>query len=403
MKVPWASLDERLEVLADMGRRIEARREDFLEALALDIGQAVKVTSEEIRLTVEHLSTMEEEASLLEGREPYGLVGAIFPYDGPTVMFARWGGAALLGGNRLRFSFSSLTPRVAQLMEEVCQPWKDVVEVVIGKDNREFGWDCVEDPDVRVFFVSGSREVGRVYAQAIDEFDKVIFAGPGGMPPILVFSGASVERAAVFAARRAFLNGGQYCTTIKRALVHKDLLDPFVEALLEEVDKIKVGDPMDPQVDYGPIKAERTRVLFERGLECVKGTLIRGGPPEGEWIFPTVVLAREIPDIEVFGPFLAVKAMGSDRAMVEEAVRTGYPLIAYAFGPPPLGSKGRLEALYGRVYWDPEFLYLSPRDPFGGRRDSGWVLEKRGAMIIRKGGPIVYVEELTRPVSGSSG
>ncbi len=397
MKSPWAPLDERLEVLKEMGKRIRACCEDFQEALALDIGQAVKVSGEEIRLTVEHLFTMDEEAGLLGDRVPYGLVGAIFPYDGPTVMFARWGGAALLGGNKLRFSLSSLTPRAAQIMGEVCQPWKEAVELVVGKDNREFGWECVEDPEVRVFFISGSGEVGRIYARAIDEFDKVIYAGPGGMPPVLVFSKADVDKAATFAARRAFLNGGQYCTTIKRALVHGSLVRPFLEALITEAEKIKVGDPLDPEVDYGPIKAKRTKVLFEQALERIKGTLLLGGPPEGDWIKPTVVYTKEIPDIEVFGPYIAVKAMGSDQAIVEEAVRTRYPLIAYAFGPPPLGAKGRLEALYGRVYWDPEFLYLSPRDPFGGRRDSGWVLERRGTMIIRKDGPIVYVKELTRP------
>ena len=397
MVVPWAPLEERLEVLREMAGRMETREKDFQEALARDIGQAVKVTREEIRLSVKHLATMEEEVPCLEGRVPYGLVGAIFPYDGPTVMFARWVGAALLGGNTVRFSLSSLTPGVVEIMEEICQPWSEVVELVKGKDNREFGWECVEDPRVRVFFISGSGEVGRAYAHVIEHFDKVIYAGPGGMPPVLVFSKADVEKAARFAARRAFLNGGQYCTTIKRALVHRSLVRPFLEALLDETEKIKVGDPMDPQVDFGPIKAARTRVLFERALESIKGTLLTGGPPEGEWIKPTVVYTREIPDIEVFGPFLAVKAGDSDDAIVREASWTRFPLIAYAFGSPPLGGKGRLESVYGRVYWDPEFLYLNPRDPFGGRRDAGWVLERKGEIVFRKGGALVYVEELTRP------
>ncbi len=398
MAVPWALLEERLEVLKEMAGRMEARERDFQEALARDIGQAVKVTSQEIRLSVKHLATMEEEVPQLEGRGPYGLVGAVFPYDGPTVMFARWAGAALLGGNTLRYSLSSLTPGVVEIMDEICEPWRDVVELVKGKDNRDFGWECVEDPQVRVFFISGSGDVGRIYAQVIDQFDKVIYAGPGGMPPVLVFSGAHVEKAARFTARRAFLNGGQYCTTIKRALVHQSLVRPFLEALLDEAEKIKVGDPLDPQVDYGPIKAKRTRVLFERALENIQGTLLMGGPPEGDWIKPTIVYTNYIPDLEVFGPFLAVKAYSSDEDIVREALWTRYPLIAYAFGKAPLGAKGRLESVYGSVYWDPQFLYLNPRDPFGGRRDAGWVMERKGAIVFRRGGPLEFTRELTRPL-----
>jgi len=400
MVVPWAPLEERLEALKEMARLMEARGKDFQEALARDIGQAVKVTKEEIRLSVKHLATMEEEVIHLEGRGPYGLVGAVFPYDGPTVMFARWAGAALLGGNTLRYSLSSLTPGVAEIMEEVCRPWSEVVELVKGKDNRDFGWECVEDPEVRVFFISGSGEVGRVYAEVIEKFDKVIYAGPGGMPPVLVFSGAHVEKAARFAARRAFLNGGQYCTTIKRALVHRDLARSFLEVLLEEAERIKVGDPLDPEVDYGPIKAKRTRVLFERALEEIQGTLLMGGPPEGDWIRPTILYTKTIPDLEVFGPFLAVKAYDSDEDIVREALWTRYPLIAYAFGKAPLGARGRLESVYGSVYWDPQFLYLNPRDPFGGRRDAGWVMERKGNVLYRKSGPLVYVKELTKSLEG---
>ena len=398
MVFPWAPLEERLEVLKEMARRMEAREKDFQEALARDIGQALKVTKEEVRLSVKHLATMEEEVPHLEGRGPYGVVGAIFPYDGPTVMFARWAGAALLGGNALRYSLSSLTPGVAEVMEEICRPWSEVVELVKGKDNREFGQECVEDPRVRVFFISGSGEVGRAYAGVIDQFDKVIYAGPGGMPPVLVFSGADVEKAARFTARRAFLNGGQYCTTIKRALVHRSLVRPFLEILLDETEKIKVGDPLDPEVDYGPIKAERTRVLFQRALDEIQGTLLTGGPPEGHWIKPTIVYTKNIPDLEVFGPFLAVKSFSSDDDIVREASWTRFPLIAYAFGKPPLGGKSRLESIYGSLYWDPQFLYLNPRDPFGGRRDAGWVMERKGDIVFRRGGPLVYTRELTRPL-----
>ena len=390
-------IEKRLEMLTALGRAIEENREGFVTALADDLGQAAKVTQSEIDITVEHLTTMDEELPSLEGREPYGVVGMVLPYDAPTVMFARWAGAALLGGNRVKVSFSSQTPKTNSLMKEICSPWGDWIEVSTGMDNRDFGLKCVEDPEVRVFFVSGSGMVGRVYESAADLFEKVIYAGPGGMPPLLIFSGAEIEQAAGFAAKRAFLNGGQYCTTIKRILVNSTLAQPFLERFMEHVRGIRVGDPLDPQTDYGPIKVERTRALFNRALEKVNGTILTGGPAENQWIQPTVVLARSIPDIEVFGPFVAIKTFPSDNAIVMEAAGTRYPLIAYAFGKPPLGGKGRLEATYGSVYWDPRFTYLKVREPFGGRRESGWVLEKHRYCLKRRGGALNFVKELTRP------
>ena len=390
-------VEERLELLADLGRKIEEKRDAFVKALAEDLGQAMKVTNAEIDLTVEHLKTMEEDLPHLQDRQPYGIVGMVLPYDAPTVMFARWAGAAILGGNRVRVSFSSQTPLTNRLMAELCQPYGDWVEVITDMDNREFGLKCVEDPEVRVFFISGSGMVGRVYESAADLFDKVIYAGPGGMPPLLLFSGADVEKAAKFAAKRAFLNGGQYCTTIKRVLVNKGFARTFAELFLEEIEKIKVGDPMDPDTDYGPIKVKRTRELFERALNRILGPVVTGGPPKGEWIEPTIVIAKSIPDTEVFGPFVAIKVVGIDDAIVMDAASTRFPLIAYAFGKPPLGGKGRLEATYGRIYWDPDFTYLKVREPFGGRRESGWVLEKKRYCLKRRGGALNFVQELTRP------
>ncbi len=390
-------IEERLELLANLGKSIGEREDDFVKALAEDLGQAMKVTKAEIALTVEHLTTMEEDLPHLHNREPYGVVGMVLPYDAPTVMFARWVGAAVLGGNKARVSFSSQTPRTNTLMEELCQPYREWIEVITDMDNRDFGVKCVEDPEVRVFFISGSGMVGRVYESAADLFDKVIFAGPGGMPPLLAFASADVEKAARFAAKRAFLNGGQYCTTIKKILVHRSFGRTFTEKFLEHVEKIKVGDPLDPETDYGPIKVERTRMLFERALNRILGPVVIGGEPDGEWIEPTVVIAKSVPDTEVFGPFVAIKVAPSDEAMVMDAASTRFPLIAYAFGKPPLGGKGRLEATYGRVYWEPDFTYLKVREPFGGRRESGWVLERQKYCLKRRGGALNFVQELTRP------
>ncbi|GAF95856.1 unnamed protein product, partial [marine sediment metagenome] len=106
----------RLEEIQNLASALEGRTSELQEAAALDAGFPVKITSVEVELAVEYLQTMEKEIEWLENDQPYGTVAAIFPYDAPSVMLARLGGSALLTGNRLRFSFSSQTPRTGALI-----------------------------------------------------------------------------------------------------------------------------------------------------------------------------------------------------------------------------------------------------------------------------------------------
>ncbi len=384
-----------IELLKDLGKEILKRKDELTRAFAEDIGVSVKIGNAEIDMTVDYLCTMEEELPWVEKRKPYGTVGAILPYDAPTIMFARLVGSALIGGNRSVVSFSSLTPTVKNLMMEIT---KDIPYIEInGKlDNRTFGEYCCKREDVRVFFVSGGDAVGKLFEERITFFDKIIFAGPSGMPPCLVLPDGDIKRAAEFTARRAFLNGGQYCTTIKRVYVPEKKLEEFLDLLLAKVDSIRVGDPLDPETDYGPIKAKRTRIIFERAIGKVEGEMLRGGTIDGEWIPPTVVLARNIPDMEMFGPFLAVKPYKNREDAVKEVCYTRFGHIAYIFGHATQSERKRLEETFGMIHFNPNFTFLPLRGPYGGKKDAGWVLERKKNKLIKRDGAIIYSREMTQ-------
>ena len=172
------SMANRLEQALEIAAHLEERRSDLQEAAALDAGFPVKITGMEVDIAVQHLRTMAEEVPLLEGGKPYGTVAAIFPYDAPSMMLARLAGAALISGNRLRFSFSSYIPRCAGLIAEICKP-VPALEPVTGMDNRSFGGLCVNDSEVRVLFMSGAGAVGETYRSRCDAFDKLFFCRPG--------------------------------------------------------------------------------------------------------------------------------------------------------------------------------------------------------------------------------
>lgn len=243
----------RFERILELAQRLENRKSDLQRAAAADAGFPVSVTGMEVDLAVGYLRTMEEEIPWIENGKPYGVVAAIFPYDGHSIMLARLGGAALLTGNSLRFSFSSQTPRFASVMAEICKSF-GALDPVVGMNNREFGEQCVKDHAVRVLFMSGGSEVGQAYRGRREAFDKLLFAGPGGMPAAVVFQDADVEKASRFIARRAFINGGQYCTTLKKALIHRSLYPAVRDRVLEMTAQVRVGDPLDPDTDIGPIR-----------------------------------------------------------------------------------------------------------------------------------------------------
>ena len=386
---------ERLEEIALLADSLERETVKLQEAAALDAGFPVKITALEIELAVRHLRTMEEEIELIKNGRPYGTVAAIFPYDASAVMLARLGGAALLTGNRLRFSFSSLTSRSAALIEEISKPL-ELLEPVVGQNNREFGRNCVEDEVVRVLFISGGSGVGDAYRSEHRAFDKLFFAGPGGMPAAVVFRDAPVELASRFIARRAFINGGQYCTTLKKALIHKELYQSVRDQILEYAHTLKVGDPLDPETDIGPIRVERTRVILKNALEKCSAARLLTGAIQEETVHPLILEMEDgdVPDLELFGPFLLLKPFDDQQGMVQELIQTRYGFLVAFFGSAPEEAKRLLLRHFGMVHDNPDFQFTPLRLPFGGKKDSGWILERQADKWIERDGAFLYSKEL---------
>ena len=296
----------RLAVLDELAERLVQRRGDLAEAEGEDIGTPCGAVAMEVEMAVSHLRTMAQEVPFVAGKAPYGTVAAILPYDAAPVMVARVGGAAILGGNQFRFSCSSQTPRTARVLQEVVAGLPGFTAVA-GLDNREFGRQCVNDPEVRVFFISGGGEVGAIYESQALHFDKLFFAGPSGLPPAILFKDADLAKAVRFVVGRAFINGGQYCTTLKRAYIHREIYDRVKKLILEQMPEVRVGDPRDPKTRIGPIKVERTRKLLDRALAAFQDPHFLVEPRrDGEWQGPFLLETTEPPDTEMFGPFLAL-------------------------------------------------------------------------------------------------
>lgn len=385
----------RLEEINRLADAIERRRSDLQETAALDAGFPVKITGIEVDLAVDYLRTMKAEIPWIENGKPYGTVATIFAYDAPVVVLARLGGSALLTGNRLRFNVSSQTPKTASILAEICEPFQ-TIDPMIDLDNREFGRSCVEDDDVRVLFISGASAVGKIYRKQHRSFDKLFFAGPGGMPAAIVFEDADVQAAGRFIARRAFVNGGQYCTTLKKVYIHRSVYEAVREKIMETVQNMKVGDPFDPDVDIGPVLVERTRKIVENALEKCRPANLISGSINGQVIHPLILETQNtlIPDLELFGPFLVLKPFEEPDEAASELVQTRYGFLLAFFGLPPEPIKTLFHANFGMVHDNPDFTFTPLRLPFGGKNESGWILERKGDEYIERDGAFLYSKEL---------
>lgn len=392
----FSEVNARLDLLSSLGSTLAAHREALVAAAGQDIGTPCTVAGIEVELAAEHLQTMAVEVPWVRDKVPYGTVAAIFPYDAAPVMLARVGGAAVLGGNTFRFSFSSQTPETARIMRELLRSYPSF-QPVLGVDNRDFGAAAVADPAVNVLFISGGGAVGRYYAAQAESLAKLFFAGPSGMPAAIIGADSQVETAARYLVRRAFINGGQYCTTIKKAYIAAPVYGAVKAAVLDFLPEIKAGDPLDPEVWVGPIKIQRTRLLLQEALRCLPDPRFLHRPDfSKDLISPIICEVDAVPDLEMFGPFLALIKVADAVEAIGQAVRTRYPFAVSLFGSAPRPALDLLRQTFGMVYLNPDFTFTPLRLPFGGKKDSGWILEYKEGKRQLRDGAFNYCTELVR-------
>jgi acyl-CoA reductase-like NAD-dependent aldehyde dehydrogenase len=102
------------------------------------------------------------------------------------------------------------------------------------------------------------------------------------------------------------------------------------------------------------------------------------------------------PDLELFGPFLALVPVESEAEALSRVLRSRYPFLAAWFGTPPSGGREALGATFGMVYDNPDFLFTPLRLPFGGKGDGGWIIEHRDGAFTKRDGAFIYSAELVR-------
>ena len=268
-------------------------------------------------------------------REPLGVVGLIVPWNFP-LLIASWKlGPALAAGNTVVLKPAELTPLTALRFEQLVLEAgiaPGVVNVVAGHGSIA-GARLVEHPDVAKIAFTGSTAVGRTIAARAAETIKRVTLELGGKSANIIFADADLEKAAAAAPWAVFDNAGQDCCARSRLLVEASVADRFLSLLQPHVEAFKVGPPLDPTSDMGPLISAKQRDRVA-SLAAAEGTSVafRGTAPDGPgfW-FPPTVLAPVDPESaavreEIFGPVVVVIPFRDEEEAVSIANDTVYGL-----------------------------------------------------------------------------
>jgi betaine-aldehyde dehydrogenase len=267
-------------------------------------------------------------------REPLGVVGLITPWNFP-IAIASWKlGPSLAAGNTIVLKPAELTPLTALELEKIALDAgipEGVLNVVVGP-GRVVGERMVQHPDVAKIAFTGSTEVGRRIGALASESIKRVTLELGGKSANIVFADADLDKAAASAPGAVFGNAGQDCCARSRILVERSALDRFMDALEEAVEALRVGDPLDPDTQMGPLISAQQRETVASYADGDAPIAIRGSAPDGPgyWFPPTVLCpvsnddraARE----EIFGPVAAVIPFDGEEEAARLANDTVYGL-----------------------------------------------------------------------------
>ncbi len=397
----WAdlSIDERVRVLAGVGPRLLERADELGLLLSREMGKPVGDGVGEVKAC--SAGWDEECAEIAEAiapevredektrstmyRDPYGVSVAITPWNFPMLM-AHWQILpSLIAGNSVVFKPSEETPLIAQAYADALQESlpEDVLIVVHG--DGEQGRALVAADGVDLITFTGSRAAGQhILAEASKQLKRVILE-LGGKDPLLVLTGADIDKAAAFAARNSFRNAGQVCVSTERIYVTEDVAPAFMDAFVAETAELTLGPGTHPDTVIGPMVNRRQR---DKVAEQIEGAVAQGAQvaaggldaaiPGDNFIAPTILTGvtheMDVAMEETFGPVAAVVTVADAEEALRLANDTPYGLGGVVFGEQELASRIGRRLCSGMVGIN-QGIYGASTDggtPWIGARQSGY-------------------------------
>lgn len=349
---------ERAAILNRVGDLILEHQDALASQLMLEVAKTAAEARSEVVRTAEMIQYFAEEGRRYYGtivpadsfpgygrdklslvsREPFGVVLAISPFNYPLNLSASKIAPALITGNAVVFKPAHQGSIAALMMVELFRSAgvPEGLLLTLTGDHSEIGDALVLAPEVGLISFTGSTEVGEHIAE-LARF-RALQLEMGGRDAAIVLNDAPLERTVQELVRGAFAYSAQRCTAIKQILLLPEIADRFLEAFIEQVQKLSVGDPRDPDVKVGPLvndrAADRVWDMLQEALRHGARALC-GNRRQGRLIWPTVLdgVTRDmrVAKEEPFGPILPVFRCQSAEQAIAFANGSRYGLQSAVF------------------------------------------------------------------------
>lgn len=395
----WVALpgDKRKAILHRIADQIEARADEIALCECWDTGQAWRFMSkaalrgaENFRFYADRAPSARDGQSLpaaehwnVTSRQPIGPVGVITPWNTPF-MLSTWKIApALAAGCTVVHKPAEFSPLTARLLAEICHEAglpPGVLNLVNGI-GEVAGKALTEHPDIKaIAFVGESKTGSMIMRQGAETLKRVHFE-LGGKNPVVVFEDADLDRALDAVVFMIYSLNGERCTSSSRLLVQESIADAFHAKLIERVGRLKVGHPLDPETEVGPLihQSHFDKVSSYVEIGQAEGAVLAAGGKrigdKGCFIQPTLFTGAKpemrIAQEEVFGPFLTSLTFKDESDALQIANGVSFGLAGYLWTKDVARAMRFSDALEAGMIWVNSENVRHLPTPFGGVKFSG--------------------------------
>ena len=391
---------ERAQVLRRWFDLMMENQDDLATILTAEQGKPLAEAKGEIAYGASFVEFFAEEAKRIYGetipghqrdkritviKQPIGVAASITPWNFPNAMITRKAGPALAAGCAFVGRPAAETPLSATVLGVLAERAgipKGVFSIVTSSRSSEIGKEFCENPAVRKLTFTGSTEVGRILLrQAADQVMKCSME-LGGNAPFIVFDDADLDAAVEGAIMCKFRNNGQTCVCANRIYVQAGVYDVFAEKLKAAVEKLKLGDGLEPGTDLGPLINDDAIVKVQEHVADAKArgaqVMMGGGDPvqgPGHFLPPTIITGvtqeMQVATDETFGPLAPLFKFEDEDDVIAMANDTIFGLASYFYARDLSRVTKVAEALeYGIVGVNTGIISTEVA-PFGGVKQSG--------------------------------
>lgn len=399
---PWRrlSVNERLSYLYKIADKIKDNVEEIAQLESIDTGLPISQTRKQVARAADNFLFYAEmvKSHMYTGevyhqngrfvnytyRKPVGVAGLITPWNTPFMLETWKVAPALATGNTVVLKPAEWSPlsanKLAEIIDQVGLP-EGVFNVVHGYGELA-GAALVAHPDVQLISFTGETSTGAEIMRNGSATLKRFSMELGGKSPIIVFADADLDQALDACIFGVFSLNGERCTANSRLIIQNKIKDQFVQRLVDRLQSIKVGDPLNDETEVGPLihkeHLERVRgyldIAVKEGAKVVQGR-VPDHLPDGNFVPPTVLLDVRndftVAQEEIFGPVLAVISFETEEEAIKLANDVKYGLASYIWTNDIKKGHRVAQSIEAGMTWINSPNIRDLRIPFGGAKHSG--------------------------------